>query len=183
LILAASTKEELSKSISKDITQQSMKTDTVLIEYYVESVCPLLPILEDTEIWRSWHSVCTNPESSTFMEFWTIRLILAIANVMHSEQRGDSNYIDALGHINAAMEVADHVLHPGSIYSIQAMLLLVQYSTLDPSHFDSWTLIGAASRAMIDLGLHQDPPKSANTKRSKLELRRRIYHCVYALDR
>jgi hypothetical protein len=63
------------------------------------------------------------------------------------------------------------------------MLLLVQYSMLDPAHFDSWTLIGAASRAMVDLGLNVDPSKSSNTPRWKLELRRRVYHCVYALDR
>lgn len=117
------------------------------------------------------------------MEYWTVRLVLAISSAMQSQQRGDVKYFDALGHVNAALEVCDQVLHPGSIYSIQAMLLLVQYSMLDPSHFDSWTLVGAASRAMIDLGLHQDPSRSANVKREKLELRRRVYQCVYTLDR
>jgi len=102
---------------------------------------------------------------------------------LQSRQRGDAMYTDAIGHVCTALEVADSVLHPGSIWSIQAMLLLVQFSMLDPAHFDSWTLIGAASRAMVDLGLHQDPSKSSKTAKKKLELRRRVYHIVYCLDR
>ena len=54
---------------------------------------------------------------------------------------------------------------------------------MDPHHFDSWSLIGAASRAITDLGLHQDPPKGTPMLKGKLELRRRVFHCIYALDR
>jgi hypothetical protein len=36
---------------------------------------------------------------------------------------------------------------------------------------------------MVDLGLHQDPPKGTAMPKGKLELRRRVYYCVYALDR
>lgn len=35
---------------------------------------------------------------------------------------------------------------------------------------------------MVDLGLHQDLPKSVKMKDGQLELRRRIYYSVYALD-
>lgn len=63
------------------------------------------------------------------------------------------------------------------------MLLLVQYSTLDLQHFDSWYLAGAAARMTVDLGLHQDPPKSVKMKESQLDLRRRIFYSVYSLDR
>lgn len=65
----------------------------------------------------------------------------------------------------------------------QQMLLLVQYSTRDPRHFDSWYLAGAAARMTVDLGLHQDPPKSAKIKDSVVDLRRRIFYSVYLLDR
>lgn len=63
------------------------------------------------------------------------------------------------------------------------MLLLVVYSIRDPHHFDSWYLVGAAARMMVDLGLHQDPPKSIKMTDAQLNLRRRIYYSVYALDR
>jgi len=169
--------------MKKDLSSESVTDDTALVKLYVDSLSQIVPILDDTHIWRSWHAVSGKDENATAMDYWTSRLILAIASAMQSQQRGDTKYFDALGHICAAMVVADQVLHPGSIYSIQAMVLLVQYSMLDPSHFDSWTLIGATSRAMIDLGLHQDPSKSSNTPREKLELRRRVYHSVYIHDR
>jgi hypothetical protein len=144
----------------------------------------LIPILEEADVYRSLDMVSENSNSiPTAMDHWTVTMILAISSASLSRQRGDTYYSDAVGYTCSALDVADFVLHPGSIWSIQAMLLLVQYSMLDPAHFDSWTLIGAASRAMVDLGLHIDPSKSSNTPRSKLELRRRVYHCVYALDR
>jgi len=35
----------------------------------------------------------------------------------------------------------------------------------------------------VDLGFHQDPPKEQQTDKKTLELRRRIFYCVYSLDR
>jgi hypothetical protein len=143
----------------------------------------ILPIIEEADLYASLDEVYQEGLTATAMDCWTIRIVLAIASAMQSQQRGDTHYSDAVGHICAAIEVAEQVLHPGSIWSIQAMMLLMQYSMLDPAHFDSWQLIGAASRAMIDLGMHQEPSKSSNTRKTKLELRRRVYYCVYALDR
>jgi len=85
--------------------------------------------------------------------------------------------------MNAALENAEDVLHPGYVSSIQALILWTIYATMDPHHFDSWTLVGAASRAMVDLGIHQDPSKNVAMSRAKLEIRRRVYWCVYSLDR
>jgi hypothetical protein len=72
---------------------------------------------------------------------------------------------------------------PGYVSQIQALVLLVQYSMLDPAHFDSWQLIGFACRAVVDLGFHQDPPKEQQTDKKILEMRRKVYYCVYSLDR
>lgn len=155
-----------------------------LVRLYVENCLPLQPILDEQEIYRSVDAMTGHDRTSaTAMDAWTTRLILAIASATQSRQRGDQLYTDAIGHLCEALEVADQVLHPGSIWSIQAMLLLTQFSMLDPAHLDSWTLVGAASRAMVDLGLHQDPSKAARMQKQKLELRRRVYYCVYCMDR
>jgi Fungal specific transcription factor domain len=155
-----------------------------MVNLYIENCLTIHPVFLEAEIFGSLDRVYeTSNNASTALDHWTIRMILAIICAMQSKQRGDTLYSDAVGHICEALVVADQVLHPGSIKSIQAMLLLVQYSMLDPAHFDSWTLVGVVSRAMIDLGLHQDPSKSSNTPRSKLELRRRMFHCVYGFDR
>ncbi|KAF2143635.1 uncharacterized protein K452DRAFT_357287 [Aplosporella prunicola CBS 121167] len=182
LILSASSKEPLPSGMTKQLPPRYAATP--LIQHYLNSIFVLLPLLDESSFYASVDAVY-HPDQRKASPFdsWTLRMVLAIASITLSEQRGDVHYTDALGHINAAMEHAESVLRPGSIASIQALLLLVQYAMLDPHHFDSWTLIGAASRAMVDLGMHVNPSRGASMSKPKLELRRRVYHCLYALDR
>ncbi|KAF1990748.1 hypothetical protein K402DRAFT_323885 [Aulographum hederae CBS 113979] len=182
LILSASTKEPLATGITKVLPPRHEASP--LIERALTTMLALLPIVEPASLYTSLAALY--PEGGckpTAFDNWLVRMILAIASLARSESRGDGSYLDAIGHVSAALEFSEQVLHPGSVQSIQALILLVVYATLDPHHFDSWTLIGAASRAMVDLGIHQDPSKSANMPKAKLEFRRRVFYCVYALDR
>ncbi|KAF2816408.1 uncharacterized protein BDZ99DRAFT_366129, partial [Mytilinidion resinicola] len=182
LILSASSKESLPSGMNKALPPRYAATP--LIQHYLNNFFVLLPIFDEASFYASVDAVYhQDPEMATAFDYLTVRLVLSVACLSLSEQRGDTHYSDAVGHVTAALEHAEDVLHPGFISSIQALLLLVQYAMLDPHHFDSWTLIGAASRAMVDLGIHQDPSKSAAVSKPKLELRRRVYWCVYALDR
>jgi hypothetical protein len=95
----------------------------------------------------------------------------------------DDHYIDGVSWVARALKYADAVLVPGSVTQIQALILLVEYSMLDPAHFDSWQLIGFACRAIVDLGFHQDPPRELQPEKKTLDLRRKIFYCVYSLDR
>ena len=156
---------------------------TPLIQQYVNNIFTLLPIFEEATLYACVDAVYHLEGVAKPFDIWVVRMVLAIACLTQSEQRGDTLYSDAVGHVNAALEQAEKVLHPGFISSIQALVLLVIYATMDPHHFDSWTLIGAASRAMVDLGIHQDPSKRTLIPRPKLEIRRRVYWCVYSLDR
>lgn len=156
---------------------------TPLIQHYVNNLFTLLPIFEEATLYACVDAVYHLEDTAKAFDHWVVRMVLAIACLSQSEQRGDTLYSDAVGHANAALEHAEMVLHPGFISSIQALILLVIYATMDPHHFDSWTLIGAASRAMVDLGIHQDPSRSTPIARAKLEIRRRVYWCVYSLDR
>lgn len=156
---------------------------TPLIQQYVNNIFTLLPIFEEATLYACVDAVYHLDSIAKPFDIWVVRMVLAIACLSQSEQRGDTLYSDAVGHANAALGHAEKVLHPGFISSIQALVLLVIYATMDPHHFDSWTLIGAASRAMVDLGIHQDPSKSAAASRTKVEIRRRVYWCVYSLDR
>jgi hypothetical protein len=182
LILSVAEKEPLPTGMNKFLPPRTIALAAVRL--YVENFLVFMPVIEETNLYSSLEEVYQETKkTATAMDHWTIRLVLAIASAAQSQQRGDTHYSDAVGHICAAIQLAEQVIHPGSILSIQAMLLLIQYSMLDPAHFESWQLVGAASRAMIDIGLHQDPSKSSNTAKPKLELRRRVYHCVYTLDR
>ncbi|KAF2829019.1 hypothetical protein CC86DRAFT_287216 [Ophiobolus disseminans] len=181
LIQSASTKEPLPTGLTKALPARYAANP--LIQHYLNNIYTLLPVFEEATLYSSVDAIYQPGEAATSWDRWTVRMVLAIASLSQSEQRGDTFYSDAVGHVNAALENAEDVLHPGYITSIQALVLWTIYATMDPHHFDSWTLIGAASRAMVDLGIHQDPSKNVSISRAKLETRRRVYWCVYSLDR
>ncbi|KAF2029689.1 hypothetical protein EK21DRAFT_67298 [Setomelanomma holmii] len=181
LIQSASTKEPLPTGMTKALPARFAANP--LIQHYLNNIYTMLPVFEEATLYSSVDAVYQQGNAASSWDKWTVRMVLAIASLSQSESRGDTLYADAVGHVNAALESAEDVLHPGYITSIQALVLWTIYATMDPHHFDSWTLIGAASRAMIDLGIHQDPSKTVAISKAKLEIRRRVYWCVYSLDR
>lgn len=157
---------------------------THLIDHYLKNIHALYPFLPQTKLSRSINSVYEDDGRYVLpIDRWTVRLVLATSIASQSRRKGDTHYQDALRHATAALKETETVIHPGSIAGIQAILQLVLYAMLNPAHFNCWYLIGLASRAMVDLGLHQDPPQELLCKDSEIELRRCVYDCVYALDR
>ena len=155
-----------------------------LIEHYLGNINVLYPFLTETMLYGSIDAVYQEGgRNASPMDHWTTRLVLAVALASQSRRRGDTQYQDAVRYASSALEHIEEVLYPGSVPAIQALILLVLYSMLDPHHFNSWYLIGLASRAMVDIGLHQDPPPELQIKEPELEVRRRVYYCVYDLDR
>ncbi|CAN9202548.1 unnamed protein product [Alternaria alternata] len=181
LIRSASAKEPLPTGLIKALPPKYAATP--LIQHYLNNIFTLWPVFEEATLYSSVEAVYSQGDNAKPWDRWSVRMVLAIACLSQSESRGDTHYSDAVGHMNAALENAEDVLHPGYVSSIQALILWTIYATMDPHHFDSWTLVGAASRAMVDLGIHQDPSKTVAMSRPKLEIRRRVYWCVYSLDR
>lgn len=182
LILWACCKDPLPDGTTKALPARYVANS--LIQHYLNNVFVLLPVFDEASFFASVDNLYSrDSHKADPVDHWMVRMVLAIASAALSEQRGDQHYLEGIGHVCAALEHAEAVLHPGAISSVQALVLLTEYAMLDPHHFDYWSLIGAASRAMVDLGLHQDPPKGAQMSKGKLEVRRRVFHCVYALDR
>lgn len=115
--------------------------------------------------------------------YWLLYMVLAIGSVAQSQQINDDFYAQGVNFVSKALPYADRALAPGYVTQIQSILLLTLYSVFDPSHFDSWHLIGFTARAVIDLGFHQDPPQTSGSDKSALNMRRKIFYCAYALDR
>lgn len=182
LILWACCKDPLPEGTTMALPPRYLATK--LIQHYLNNIFVLLPVFDEASFYASVDGLYSRESyKADPWDHWMVRMVLAIASASLSEQRGDPHYLDGIGHVCAALQHAEAVLHPGAISSVQALVLLTEYAMLDPHHFDSWSLIGAASRAMVDLGLHQDPPKGTEMSKGKLEVRRRVFHCVYALDR
>jgi len=155
-----------------------------LVQFYLDNVFPLFPVFSEIALFNALDAVYQeNGRPVTDFEHWLLYMVLAIGASGQSRSYKDIFYADGVTWLSRALLYADKVLMPGYISQIQALVLLVQYSMVDPAHFDSWQLIGFACRAVVDLGFHQDPPKEQQTDKKTLEMRRKIFYCVYSLDR
>ena len=182
LILAAALNEELPKLKSHSLPPRS--TAMGLIQYYLENVFCLYPSFPETALFHALDGVYSDQlRNLSEFEYWLLFMVLAIGSMAQSRRMEDKYYRDGVAWVTRALKHADHVLMPGYASQIQALILLVQYSTLDPRHFDSWHLAGFMCRAVVDLGFHQDPPKELQPDKKTLETRRKMFYCAYALDR
>lgn len=182
LVLSTSAVEAMPKFKSAALLPQNAIIS--LVGHYVDNFYIFYPFLSETKIFASIEALHhERGDCASSIDRWTVCFVLAIALASQSRQRGDLQYQKAVYHAGMALECAETVLQPGSIVGVQSILLLVLYATLDPYHFNSWYLIGVASRAMVDLGLHQElrSPKQVST--SEADMRRRVFHSVYILDR
>ncbi|EXJ59030.1 hypothetical protein A1O7_06461 [Cladophialophora yegresii CBS 114405] len=185
LLLSAAARDELPPLEVRGLPPRYAITP--MINQYLENIFVLFPFFSETDLMASlsriYNESATVSSMVTPLDVWYVRLILATVHAANSQRKGDENDSTALQHMSAARGLAGYVLHPGSIAGVQALLLLVQYSLVDPAHYDSWYLVGMAARLVVDLGLHCEPAPETKISKSALDLRRRIFHCTYAFDR
>ncbi len=144
----------------------------------------LYPFFSETALLSALDDVSQQEQRSIrSSEYWLLYMALAIGSVAQSQSSQDAFYKDGVEYAARAMEHADRALAPGHVTQIQSLLLLTIFSMLDPVHFDSWHLIGLTCRSVIDLGFHQDPPSTHQIDKATLDMRRKTFYCVYALDR
>ncbi|PYI35686.1 hypothetical protein BP00DRAFT_432796 [Aspergillus indologenus CBS 114.80] len=157
---------------------------THLLQHYFDTLYIQLPFFAETSFWTSVDAMYqSGGRFAKPFDHWMLYTVLATSSASLSYEIGDESQQDALSYVTQALQRAEDVLRPGSIQGIQAIMLLAQYSLFDPKHFRSWFLVGMAVRVMVDLGLHQDPPVEVQSSTKHLDLRRRILHCLYSLDR
>ncbi|KAK1535840.1 fungal specific transcription factor domain-containing protein [Colletotrichum paranaense] len=185
LVLAAATNDEV-----PDPTEDSFPTRAeafATVQYYMANVYSLFPSFSETHLLTVLDDVYQQDERVKDRlkdaDFWLLYMVLAIGYAAQSRDKNDDFSRRGLDFVARALPFADKALMPGYPSQIQSLILFTQYSMLDPGHFDSWYLIGFASRAVVDLGFHQDPPQLQVPDKAALDLRRKMFYCVYALDR
>ncbi|KAL1891587.1 hypothetical protein Cpir12675_004896 [Ceratocystis pirilliformis] len=182
LVLAAATNEFIHPPTDTDMpSKEAMVT---CLQFYFNNILCLFPCFAEKTLWATMEDLLENDgriikDSDCFL-FW---VVLAIGATAQSRENGDQFYTMGVDYVARALPYADKAMMSGYVGQIQSLVLLTQYAMLDPAHFDAWHLIGFANRAAIDLGYHQDPNREIPGEREKLDQRRRIFYCVYALDR
>ncbi|KAI5805925.1 fungal-specific transcription factor domain-containing protein [Geopyxis carbonaria] len=158
-------------------------TATQLVQHYFDKIFTTLPCLNESSFFGAVESVYRDRNAASQFDIFCVYMVLAVGTMSLSKTRDSTAAHNAACFVKSALEHADSVISPSEIKGVQATLLLVQYSMLEPAHFNSWYLIGVASRIMIDIGLHQEPLELSKRKPAEMDLRRRIFYCVYTLDR
>lgn len=182
LVLTATVNDALPETAPFDLPPRP--TAHNIIQFYMTNIYSLFPCFSETALLTILDDVYQ--QDGRFIknsDYFLFYMVLAIGSSAQCQVLHDERYADGVKFISKALEYADSALAPGYIVQIQSLLLLTQYSMLDPAHFDSWHLIGFTARAVVDLGLHQDPPTSAAYEKAALDMRRKLFYCVYSLDR
>ena len=153
----------------------------------LDNVFSLYPVVTSTTLFGSLEACYQNcGHFATPLDRWIVHMVMAIVSLCKSTGREDFRYKEGVSYMSKALEEQDSVLRPGSVASCQAVLLLAIYSLLDPTHFNCWYLIGVASRLLVDIGAHQQPPTLNAVKKSIYSeggLQRRLFYCTYSMDR
>ncbi|KAI1107724.1 fungal-specific transcription factor domain-containing protein [Jackrogersella minutella] len=182
LVLAAASNDPFPDIL--DWTLPPRQDTVALVQYYTTNIYSPFPAFPETTLYTILDQMYSFQDRVIKdSDYWLVYMVLAIGSAAQSRAKNDDYYINGLSFVSRALQHADRALMPGYTTQIQSLILLTQYSMLDPAHFDSWYLIGFTSRAVIDLGFHQDPPPELLSDKAVLDMRRKTFYCVYSLDR
>ncbi|KAL2258064.1 hypothetical protein VTK26DRAFT_8769 [Humicola hyalothermophila] len=182
VVLAASTNDPVPEPRTTALPPKAAAK--AIVRFYEANILALYPVFSSTCMYALVEEIYAEfPRPIKNSEYWLFWMVLAIGSAAQSRSKLDENYRNAVEFVARALPHADRALVPGYVTQLQSLFLLTQYAMLDPAHFDSWHLIGFTCRAVVDLGLHQDPPSAQQLDKEALDTRRRTFYCVYALDR
>jgi transcriptional regulatory protein GAL4 len=74
------------------------------------------------------------------------------------------------------------LLETGSLVLVQALTLMSNYAQMGNKPNSSYNYYGLARRMAMGIGLHKEFPAWQSTSLIKLEIRRRVWWCLYAFD-
>jgi len=119
-------------------------------------------------------------------DIFVVMMVLALSTMASSrfvdppdELRACSEafHAEALKHTDAVFEAQSYV-------GLQAILLLVWYSLLNPDKGSIWFLVGLATRTCVDLGFHNEHNSQAESLDNlEIDMRRRLFWITYKMDR
>jgi hypothetical protein len=181
-VLAAATNNPLPDP--SDFELPPRQVSQAIVQFYMNNVFSLYPCVAETVVLTALDDLYSNDDRVMGdADYWLVYMVLAIGSVAQSRQLNDEHYQNGVSFMSKALDYADQSLALGSVAQLRSLVLLTVYSIFDPAHLDSWHLVGFAARSTIDLGYHQDPRSSTVSDSSNLETRRKLFYCVYALDR
>ena len=165
-----------------------------LIRKYMKTVYPIFPVLHSPTLWQQLDNVIQTlqglPEHHRTVppsyDFLVIYIMLSTSATLGSAKSGSearhmlfsgSLFEEGIQHLSERAQI------PSDLAGIQIMLMILQYAAINPRLANVWMLSGTTMRAILELGLHREPPASCAFDKLTLDLRRRVFWTAYGFDR
>jgi hypothetical protein len=160
------------------------KTAHGLFHHYLDQVIPQYPIYHRHDVSSAFNSIyypASNPGQDSPRNRYIISMIMAISLSTAARKNQRAANAHAYSLVRQAMAWMPDVA-TNDCQGLQAILLLTQYTFLNPSMADLWLLTGLISQAVIDLGLHQELPQDARIKEHQRDMRRRLFWTAWEME-
>ncbi|EXJ92802.1 hypothetical protein A1O3_01356 [Capronia epimyces CBS 606.96] len=159
-----------------------------LFDIYINRIINQYPFYHSADVVRAFNAIFHHdtakeaPGSPTeARDVYVVSLIMAISLSTAARSKQARAQSLATGLFRTAMLHVSEVLS-NDLAGLQALLLLMQYTFLNPSVANLWLLTGLSSEACIDLGLHQELPATAGLDLLERDMRRRIFWCAWEME-
>ncbi|KAF2269994.1 hypothetical protein CC78DRAFT_507565 [Lojkania enalia] len=160
------------------------KTAAGLLKTFLDRVITQYPIYHRSDVMAAFNSIyypASNPGHDSPQNRYIISLIMAISLSTAARTNQMAANATAYSLVRHAMQWIPEVA-TNNLPGLQAILLLTQYTFLNPSIADLWLLTGLISQAVIDLGLHQELPIDCRISAYQRDVRRRLFWCAWEME-
>ncbi|KAL1859853.1 hypothetical protein Plec18167_006325 [Paecilomyces lecythidis] len=159
-----------------------------LFENYLKRVVAQNPIFYLPDVVGFFNAVYHHPieglEPGTLAspyETYIVSLIMAVSLTTSARtQQLRANSI-ATGLFKSAMRYIQSVC-TNDLRGLQALLLLCEYTFLNPSVANVWFVSGFTTQLCIDLGIHQETLDDQMADSLTVDIRRRVFWCAYEME-
>ncbi|ORY10478.1 GAL4-like transcription factor-like protein [Clohesyomyces aquaticus] len=160
------------------------KTAVQLFHNFLDRVITQYPIYHRNDVISAFNSIyhpSAQPHADSPRNRYIISIIMAISlsTAARTKQRRANSIAFSL--VRHAMQYVP-VVATNDLAGLQAMLLLTQYTFLNPSMANLWLLTGLISQAVVDLGLHQELPSDVHVTPYLRDMRRRLFWCAWEME-
>ncbi|KAI9376126.1 hypothetical protein BJX61DRAFT_553141 [Aspergillus egyptiacus] len=154
-----------------------------LILTYTSLIIHSCPILCEDEAKGAFDAVLAsvfNPACDA-RNMYIVSLIMAISlstaarnKLARAQSLATALFKNAMLHLSTVLT--------NDLQGLQALLLLIHYTFLNPTVGNLWLLTGISSEACIELGLHQEVQPGSGLSPLDLDKRRRIFWCAWEME-
>ncbi|KAL4963621.1 fungal specific transcription factor domain-containing protein [Aspergillus stella-maris] len=151
-----------------------------LLSTYTSRIIHQCPVVCEEEAKATFNAVLSS-SSCHPRDLFVVSLIMAISlstsarnNLARAKSLAGALFKYGMMQLSAALT--------NDLQGLQALLLLIHYTFLNPTVGNLWLLTGISNEACIDLGLHQELLSFTDQDASSLNVRRRIFWCAWEME-